>query len=69
MHDEKLIFSHNETVQRVDNRLIDGMSAPTAAGNENVEELSWSWCGIWKNSGRMGMPVRTDFRPKRCAVS
>ncbi len=37
MHDEKLIFSHGETIERVHDRPIDRMSAAAAPGDEDLE--------------------------------
>src|SRR5580704_12155829 len=37
MHDEKLIFSRRQYVQRVNDGAIDGQSSAAAAGNEDVE--------------------------------
>src|SRR5271155_1366236 len=40
MHDEKLIFSRRQYVQRVNHGTIDGQSAAAAAGDEDAERLA-----------------------------
>ena len=39
MHDEKLIFSRGEKIQRVDDSAIDGQRALAAAGDQDVQRL------------------------------
>src|SRR5580693_2121550 len=46
MHDEKLVFSPCQQIQRVNYRAIDGQCATAAAGDEDVEWLAMfaAWC-------------------------
>ena len=70
MHDEKLIFSHNETIERVHHRPIDRKSPAAASGDQDPERRRGALCA---ESGRTrdgsAHPVTTDLPPKRVAVS
>ena len=56
MHDEKLIFSRRQPVERVDDRAIDRQSAPAAAGDQDIERRAMLFA-----------PDREEFRAHRAA--
>ena len=70
MHDEKLIFSGDEPIERIDDCAVDGQSAATAAGDEDGERLAMLFVLARRRTpGRTGQPVTIALGPKRAAVS